>query len=97
MTKILYIGRNPEITKTVLRLLNAREDWFGIAAESDVEAISLFAKHDINIVLLGCGLEKESEDYLSALFRSQKPEVAIVLHYGGGSGLLTNEILSAVC
>ncbi|RZJ66398.1 MAG: hypothetical protein EOO50_10010 [Flavobacterium sp.] len=96
MTKILYIGKNPEITQTVLRLLNARDDWFGIAAESDIEAIALFSKHDIDIVLLGCGLAQESEEYLSGFFKSVKPEVAIVLHYGGGSGLLTNEILSAI-
>lgn len=96
MTKILYIGRHAEILQTVLRLINAREDWFGLGAETDEEAIALFAKHDFDIVLLGCGIEKESEEFLSALFRNQKPEIAIVEHYGGGSGLLANEILSVL-
>lgn len=96
MTKILYIGRHAEILETVLRLINAREDWFGLGAETDAEAIELFSKHDFNIVLLGCGLEPESEAHLTRLFREMKPEVAIVPHYGGGSGLLQNEILSAL-
>lgn len=96
MTKILYIGRHPQILQTVVRLINAHEDWFGLGAETDVEAIALFSKHGFDIVLLGCGLEKESEDYLTSLFRHRKPGIAIVTHYGGGSGLLANEILWAL-
>lgn len=96
MTKILYIGRHAEILETVLRLINARENWFGLGAETDAEAIVLFKRHDFDIVLLGCGLEPESETLLARLFREIKPEAAIVRHYGGGSGLLQNEILSAL-
>jgi len=96
MTKILYIGRHPEITETVLRLINNRDEWSGLGAGTDLEAIALFSNHEFNIVLLGCGLSEESEAYLSALFRRQKPEIMIIPHYGGGSGLLSNEILSAL-
>lgn len=96
MTKILYIGRHEEITETVLRLINAREDWLGLGAATDFEAVSLFSQNDFDIVLLGCGLPDESEKHLSDLFREQKPEIIIIPHYGGGSGLLANEILSAL-
>ncbi|RZJ73494.1 hypothetical protein [Flavobacterium sp.] len=96
MTKVLYIGRHPEILETVLRLINGKEDWFALGAESDEEAISLFQKHDFDIVLLGCGLSEECENQLTSTFKNLKPEIAVVLHYGGGSGLLTNELLSAL-
>ncbi|MBD3583338.1 response regulator [Flavobacterium selenitireducens] len=96
MIKILYVGRHAEITETVLRLINARENWLGLGAATDFDAVSLFAQNDFDIVLLGCGLPDESERDLSGIFRAQKPEIIIIPHYGGGSGLLANEILSAL-
>ncbi len=96
MTKVLYIGRHPEILETVLRLINAKEDWFALGAESDEEAISLFQKHEFDVVLLGCGLSDECEKALTQKFGELNPEIPVVLHYGGGSGLLTNELLSAL-
>ena len=96
MIKILYIGRHAEILETVVRLLNANEEWFGIGAATDEEALQLFSKYDFSLVLLGCGIEQESEHLLLAAFRNLKPDIVIVQHYGGGSGLLRNEITSAL-
>ena len=96
MEKILYIGRHTEILNTVIRLINANENWFGIGAETDAEAISLFAEYDFSLVLLGCGIEKENEDFLISHFTNLKPDITIVQHYGGGSGLLNSEIVLAL-
>lgn len=96
MINILYIGRHPEILETVVRLINANEEWFGAGAETDETAIELFQKINFQIVLLGCGIETESEEKLCAFFQAQNPNCAVVQHYGGGSGLLKNEILSAL-
>lgn len=96
MINILYIGRHPEILETVVRLLNANEEWFGAGAETDEMAMELFEKINFQIVLLGCGIEPESEEKLRAFFQAQNPNCAVVQHYGGGSGLLKNEILSAL-
>ena len=96
MTKILYIGKHPEILETVVRLLNSDENWFGIGASDELEAIELFSKYDFSIVLLGCGLDKTSEDSLTAHFKKINPNVLVIEHFGGGSGLLKNEILSAL-
>jgi len=96
MTKILYIGKHPEILQTVVRLINSDENWFGIGASDEKEAIELFSKYDFSIVLLGCGLEKESEASLTASFKEAKPGILVIEHFGGGSGLLKNEILSAL-
>lgn len=96
MINILYIGRHPEILETVVRLLNSNEDWFGAGAETDETAMELFQTINFNIVLLGCGISPESEDKLCLFFRNGNPNCKIVQHYGGGSGLLKNEILTAL-
>lgn len=96
MKNILYIGRHPEILETVVRLINSNEDWFGAGAESDEGAIALFERVHFHIVLLGCGIEPESEEKLRAFFEQKNPNCQIVQHYGGGSGLLRNEILLAL-
>lgn len=96
MIKILYIGRHKEILDTVVRLLNANDEWLGIGAETDAEALHLFSTYDFALVLLGCGIEEESEHNLRTAFRNLKPDIVIVQHYGGGSGLLKNEITSAL-
>lgn len=96
MVNILYIGRHPEILETVVRLINANENWFGAGAETDETAMDLFKKINFNLVLLGCGIEEESEQMLREFFNNANPSCPIVQHYGGGSGLLKNEILSAL-
>ena len=96
MKNILYIGRHPEILGTVIRLININEDWFGAGAETDEDAMELFERIHFHIVLLGCGIEPESEEKLRTFFRNTNPDYVIVQHYGGGSGLLTNEILMAL-
>jgi len=96
MIHILYIGCHPEISETVLRLIRGRQDWSGVAAATDSEALRLFTENDFDLVLLGCGLSDESESELTKQFNRRKPEVPVVAHYGGGSGLLANEILSAL-
>jgi len=96
MINILYIGRHPEILETVVRLINANENWFGAGAETDETAMDLFKTIDFQIVLLGCGIEEESEKMLRDFFQKENPNCPIVQHYGGGSGLLKNEILSVL-
>jgi len=96
MINILYIGRHQEILETVVRLINANENWFGAGAETDETAMDLFSTIHFHLVLLGCGIEEESEEKLRHFFQETNPECKIVQHYGGGSGLLKNEIQSAL-
>lgn len=93
---ILYIGRHPEILETVIRLINANENWIGIGVMNDEEAKEIFLKKNFSIVLLGSGIQEESEADLSAFFKNKNPNISIVQHYGGGSGLLKSEILLAL-
>ncbi|WP_241258581.1 hypothetical protein [Flavobacterium sp. Sr18] len=97
-TNILYIGRHPEILETVIRLINANEIWNGVGVMNDEEAKEIFLKKDFSIVLLGSGIHEESEAELCSFFKNKNPNpnISIVQHYGGGSGLLKSEILLAL-
>ena len=95
-TNILYIGRHREILTTVVRLVNANENRNGVGVTNDEEAKAIFLKKDFSLVLLGSGIQEESESNLCAFFVEQNPNIIIVQHYGGGSGLLKSEILLAL-
>jgi hypothetical protein len=95
-TEILAIGRNEEILETVIRLINKNEEWNGTGASSDEDAIEKFHHHHIDVVLLTNGITNDEELKLRKIFILQQPDVIILQHYGGGSGLLTAEIKEAL-
>jgi len=95
-TIILYIGRDSEITNVMNRLLNARPEWKGICVCTDEEAISILKTQSVDLVLLGNGISVECEKALRTQINALKPEVKIIQHYGGGSGLLYGEIMTAL-
>jgi hypothetical protein len=93
---ILYIGRHAEILAIVVRLINSNENWNGVGVMNDEEAKEIFCQKEFSLVLLGSGIQEESEAELCAFFKKQNPNISIVQHYGGGSGLLKSEILLAL-
>lgn len=95
-TQILVIGRHPEILATVVRLVNNNPDWNATGCLSDEEAIAAFSTQDFKVVLLGGGVDEISEYKLNEYFRAEKPNIKIVQHFGGGSGLLSAEIFEAL-
>jgi DNA-binding response OmpR family regulator len=94
--KILVIGRHQEILATLLRLINQNSAWSASGTSNDKEAIEWFQTNNYDLVLLSSGIEEESERQLRSSFTAKNPSVIIVQHYGGGSGLLTGEILQAL-
>ena len=95
-TQILAIGRNEEILQIVLRLINKNEQWNATGALTDEEAMAIFDKLQPRIVLLSNGIDEVCEIKLRKYFSSKNPDTIIIQHYGGGSGLLSNEILQAL-
>lgn len=93
---ILYIGKHNEIMQTVVRLINNNENWNGMGTISYSEAKHLFVMNNPDIVLLGCGIDESNELDLREYFNKHNSSVKIVQHYGGGSGLLYNEIMIAL-
>jgi hypothetical protein len=94
--EILTIGRHAEILQTVVRLINNNPEWNATGAGTNQEAIAVFTTQQFELVLLGGGIDKESEEKLCATFTAYNPEIIIVQHYGGGSGLLYAEIYEAL-
>lgn len=94
--EILVICRHEGILQTIVRLINNNPEWNAMGAITDDEAIAQFSAHAFKLTLLGSGIEKESEDKLCAAFKAHNPEIIIVEHYGGGSGLLAAEIYQAL-
>lgn len=93
---ILVIGRHEEILETVLRIINKSENWIAQGALTDEKAIALFDEQKFDIVLLCGGIQEACEAVLRAAFKQKDPEIIIIQHYGGGSGLLSNEIIHAL-
>jgi DNA-binding NtrC family response regulator len=95
-TQILVVGRNKEIVPVLQRLIDQNEAWQSTVAYEDEDAILLFQQMQYDIVLLSSGIEEASETKLRNIFLFQQPEIIIIQHYGGGSGLLENEIRAAL-
>lgn len=95
-TRILVIGRHPVILDTVLRLINGHETWHAHGTTDVMADIDLFKQNEFDLVLMGGGIEESEESYLREVFISIQPEIKIIQHWGGGSGLLANEIQAAL-
>jgi hypothetical protein len=96
MENILVISRHPEILGVVVRLINQQPDWNAIGTCVDQDALQIFQKENIALVLLGNGILPEEEEKLRAELLALNPAVLIIQHYGGGSGLLVCEIRQAL-
>jgi hypothetical protein len=91
---ILVIGKDPEILKVVLRLLNDYQQahYHAVGATDPDQARELFAGGDIGLVLITNGLDATLDASLREEFLIRQPGIRILQHYGGGSGLLFSEI-----
>lgn len=94
--EILVVCCHPEISATIIRLIDKGEEMAGTTVISPEEAIISFTARSYDLVLIGSGLERETEQQLEAELKKQRPEVPVVYHFGGGSGLLYTEIKRAL-
>jgi hypothetical protein len=95
---ILVIGKDPEILKVVLRLLNEYQQahYHAVGTTDPDLARELFSNGDIDLVLITNGIDPTVDASLREEFLGRRPEVRILQHYGGGSGLLFAEIAQAL-
>ncbi len=96
MKQILVIGRHEQIMQTVLKLINEMENYHAIGCLTDKEAIDLLKKNSIDLVLVGGGVEIQSEMNLRTFVQENYPFTKVIQHFGGGSGLLFNELREAL-
>jgi hypothetical protein len=94
--QILAIGRDEAIMQVVHRLLNAHAAWTGTIATTDEDAGKALDNGVYDIVLLCAGITGVEEKAWKEKLQSQHSSTIVLRHYGGGSGLLENEILAAL-
>ena len=95
-TEILVIGTNDKILATVLRLLNTNVLWNATGVSNPEEAILKCKETAYQLFLIGAGLTDEEEVSVSTEIKQIHPQIHVVKHYGGGSGLLSAEIYLAL-
>ncbi|WEK37799.1 MAG: hypothetical protein P0Y53_09820 [Candidatus Pseudobacter hemicellulosilyticus] len=93
---ILALGRNAEIMEVMQRLLNARDNWSGAAVTTDEEAWALLEQQSCAVMLLCAGISEAEEQAWKEKLALAYPATIVLRHYGGGSGLLENELLSVL-
>jgi DNA-binding NtrC family response regulator len=94
--KILVVCANVDILKVVLRLTNANENWEAVGTSTFQEAIDRLPTEKFDLLLIGSGLTEAEEQALTDYVQSDIPNMRIIKHYGGGSGLLSAEIYQAL-
>lgn len=93
---ILAVGLNAEIMAVVDRLINGHEKWKGTTVCTIAEAIDAFSAKQYHILLLCAGITEEAASQLKTTLAGLNPATIVIRHFGGGSGLLENEILAAL-
>ena len=89
---ILAVGREPAILQVVERLINAHEHWLATIVTSDEGALAAFSREHFPIVFVCAGVTAAEEEALQKSLAAIDPAVIVIRHYGGGSGLLENEV-----
>lgn len=95
-TEVLILCTHQKILDTIIRLVSNSGEMNGTAAGTSAEVLALFHSQPFDIVLIGAGLAPEAEQLLVAELYKSKPEIPVIYHYGGGSGLLFTEIKQAL-
>ena len=92
MRKVLVLGVNEMINSVIIRLLNGMDDYLGVANRSINEMPASLKEHKYDILLIGAGFNEEQENVITERAREAYPDIKILQHYGGGSGLLRAEL-----
>lgn len=95
-SEILVIGRNKENLITTLQSINKIPGWYARGAMQDEEAIELFHSRSFDLVVFTDVIEKEAESKLRSVFSFRNPEISIIQHTSGNTGLLNNAIRETI-
>lgn len=94
--EILVLAANAEISKVILRLINANEAWSASGASTVPEAVERLLGGSFDLLLLGAGFSEEEELAITEFVQTECADTQVTKHYGGGSGLLFAEIYMAL-
>jgi hypothetical protein len=88
----LILGKNQPILETLLRLVNANENWTAKGFSDEELAKEYFLMNPVDFVLLSSGIDDGTEKEFTEFCHQAHPDVEVIEHFGGGSGLLQSEI-----
>jgi DNA-binding NtrC family response regulator len=94
--EIIVFSPITDMRDVIVRVINNEEKWKGYGVPSLPELMVLLKQKSIDIVLFDAGVSTEEEIEVSQKIKEVFPKTIIIQHYGGGSGLLKNEIMSAL-
>lgn len=90
----LIIGKNGEIMTTLKRIIEGNEGWHASLID-DEKGFKTFLEHNkVDVILLSSGLSELTEVGIKTYSLSVDKNIKVIQHFGGGSGLLKNEIYS---
>lgn len=90
--QFLVIGKNQEILDTLKRIIENNEGWKAEVESDENVCYDYIKENQVDIVLLSSGLDEEFENEVKAFCQNLDKGVKVIDHYGGGSGLLKNEV-----
>lgn len=90
--QFLVIGKNEEILETLKRIIENNEGWKAEIKGDENVCYYYIKENHVDIVLLSSGLEEKFENEIKVFCENLEKEVKVIDHYGGGSGLLKNEV-----
>ena len=90
--KVLIIGKNIEIVQLLVRLTGKFKNLL-VSGTTDETAILQIQKENApDMLIISSGLTEQSEKAIDEQSRLLQPNIKIIYHYGGGSGLLKGEL-----
>ena len=90
--QFLVIGKNQEILDTLKRIIENNEGWKAEIESDENVCYNYIKENQVDIVLLSSGLDEEFENEMKTFCQNLDKDVKVIDHYGGGSGLLKNEV-----
>ncbi|MDR2274673.1 MAG: hypothetical protein LBF27_27445 [Sphingobacterium sp.] len=91
---IVVFGKNNEILHTLKRIIENNIGWQAVIQQDLSICKEFLSNHPNDILLLSSGLSVQEETEITDHLAQLDYPIGLIKHYGGGSGLLKNEIYS---
>lgn len=89
---LVFICRNQEVQLCMERIFSKNEK-FNVMIVTELKELYIYLTGQFyDGVLLGSGFTEEEEKNIQDWMKQYSPDTRLIKHYGGGSGLLMNEL-----
>lgn len=94
--QLLAIGYDLAIMQVMERLLSSHTGWNGVVALTKKDGLEHISDGNYDAVLLCVGVTAADEEEIREAVAIHPSSAIVIRHYGGGSGLLENEVRAAL-